>query len=304
VPPNFITKRVIERKSVLRIKDYALTPYLKAAHIAAKAQNRNNLSWASEPMSAESPAGLAEGFSIDEGEVARFSALAAKWWDVKGEFAPLHRFNPTRVGFVRDTCLDYFKLDARERAPFKGFQLLDVGCGGGLLSEPMCRMGFQVSGLDASEKNIGTAKAHAEQGGLDIRYLNQTVEQLAAGGEVLYDVVLCMEVIEHVADPKSFLETCASLVKPGGLLVCATLNRTVKAKALAIVGAEYILRWVPAGTHDWNKFLHPSEIHDFLKATPLHAEPAVGVTFNPLTGQWRLSDDTDVNYMVVAKYYN
>ena len=248
--------------------------------------------------------GAAYGFSIDEGEVARFSALAAKWWDVKGEFAPLHKFNPTRVGFVRETCLDHFRLDARDRAPFKGLQLLDVGCGGGLLSEPMCRMGFQVTGLDASEKNIGTASAHATQGGLDIRYLNRTVEQLADEGEVLYDVVLCMEVIEHVTDPEAFLKTCASLVKPGGILFCATLNRTLKSRALAIVGAEYILRWVPAGTHDWNKFLHPSEIHEFLQDTPLTPEKAVGVTYNPLRDKWILSDDTAVNYMVVAKYYN
>lgn len=248
--------------------------------------------------------GQAEGFSIDRGEVSRFSALAAKWWDVKGEFAPLHKFNPTRVGFVRETCLEHYQLDARERAPFKGLRLLDVGCGGGLLSEPMCRMGFQVTGLDASEKNIGTASAHAAEGGLDIRYLNQTVEQLAAAGEVLYDVVLCMEVIEHVTDPKSFLQTCASLVKPGGILICATLNRTLKSHALAIVGAEYILRWVPAGTHDWNKFLSPGEIHDFLADTPLTAEPAVGVSYNPLSDKWSLSDDTDVNYMVVAKYFN
>lgn len=250
-------------------------------------------------------AGAAEGFSIDPGEVARFSALAAKWWDTKGEFAPLHKFNPTRVGFIRDTCLGQFGgqfgLNSSERAPFKGLQLLDVGCGGGLLSEPMRRMGFTVTGLDASEKNIGTARTHAAQGGLDIRYLNQTVEQLAASGEGLYDVVLCMEVIEHVSDPRAFLQTCASLVKPGGLLFCATLNRTLKSHALAIVGAEYILRWVPAGTHDWNKFLHPEEITGFLGGTRLIPDAPVGVSYNPFTGQWALSGDTDVNYMVVAR---
>lgn len=246
--------------------------------------------------------GAAAGFSIDDAEVSRFSALAAKWWDVKGEFAPLHRFNPTRVAFIRDTCLKHFGLDYQDRAPFQGLRLLDVGCGGGLLSEPMCRMGFSVTGLDASEKNIGTAAAHAEQGGLDIRYLNQTVEQLAQAGEVLYDVVLTMEVIEHVADPEAFLKTCASLVKPGGLLFVATLNRTLKSHALAIVGAEYILKWVPKGTHDWNKFLHPQQIAMFLDGTPLMPEPAVGVSYNPLTAQWALSNDTDVNYMVVASY--
>jgi 2-polyprenyl-6-hydroxyphenyl methylase/3-demethylubiquinone-9 3-methyltransferase len=246
--------------------------------------------------------GTASGFSIDEGEVARFSALAAKWWDVKGEFAPLHRFNPTRVRFIRDTCLDHFDRDEKTRRAFSGLRLLDVGCGGGLLSEPMVRMGFTVTGLDASEKNIGTARAHAEDSGLDIRYLNQTVEQLAASGEVLFDVVLTMEVIEHVADPDAFLKTCASLVKPGGLLFVATLNRSLKAYALAIIGAEYVLNWVPKGTHDWTKFLSPSEIRLFLDGTPLMPDPAVGVSFNPLTQQWGLSDDTEVNYMMVARY--
>ncbi len=254
------------------------------------------------PERERNDAGDAEGFSIDSGEVARFSALAAKWWDTKGEFAPLHRFNPTRVGFVRDTCLGQFGLNASERAPFAGLKLLDVGCGGGLLSEPMRRMGFTVTGLDASEKNIGTARAHAAQGGLDIRYLNQTVEQLAASGEVQYDVVLCMEVIEHVTDPQAFLQTCASLVKPGGVLFCATLNRTLKSHALAIVGAEYILRWVPAGTHDWNKFLHPEEIIGFLGGTRLIPDAPIGVSYHPLTGRWALSGDTDVNYMVVARH--
>ena len=246
--------------------------------------------------------GSASGFSIDEGEVSRFSALAAKWWDVKGEFAPLHRFNPTRVKFIRETCLEHFERSFRERAPFGGLRLLDVGCGGGLLSEPMRRMGFTVTGLDASEKNIGTASAHAAQSGLDIRYLNQTVEQLAESGEPLYDVVLTMEVIEHVSDPEAFLKTCASLVKPGGLLFVATLNRTIKAHALAIVGAEYVLQWVPRGTHDWNKFLMPGEIASFLDGTDLVPEAPIGVSYNPLTQEWALSDDTDVNYMVVAKY--
>ena len=246
--------------------------------------------------------GNAAGFSIDQGEVSRFSALAAKWWDVKGEFAPLHKFNPTRVKFIRETCLSHFSLDYQTRAPFDGLRLLDVGCGGGLLSEPMRRMGFTVTGLDASEKNIGTAKAHAEQGGLDIRYLNQTVEQLAASGEVLYDVVLTMEVIEHVSDPEAFLKTCASLVKPGGLLFVATLNRTIKSYGLAIVGAEYVLQWVPKGTHDWQKFLMPGEIASFLDGTPLMPEPPVGVSYHPLSDTWALSGDTDVNYMVVAKY--
>lgn len=253
-------------------------------------------------MSANTSSGARpDGFSIDAEEVARFSALAEKWWDVTGEFAPLHRFNPTRVGFIREECLKHFQRSFRERAPFNGLRLLDVGCGGGLLSEPMSRMGFDVTGLDASEQNIGTARAHAAQGDLPIRYLAQTVEQLAQNEAASFDVVLCMEVIEHVSDPEAFLKTVASMVKPGGILFLATLNRTLKAHALAIVGAEYILNWVPRGTHDWNKFLSPDELVRFLDGTALTPEPAIGVSFNPLTQKWSLSDDTDVNYMMIAK---
>ncbi|MEM9965396.1 MAG: bifunctional 2-polyprenyl-6-hydroxyphenol methylase/3-demethylubiquinol 3-O-methyltransferase UbiG [Asticcacaulis sp.] len=242
-----------------------------------------------------------EGASIDAAEVAQFSALAAKWWDVKGEFAPLHKFNPTRVSFIRDTVLDHFKRDAKAVKPFEGLRLIDIGCGGGLLSEPMRRMGFEVTGLDASEKNIGTAKAHAAEVGLDINYQAQTVEQQVARKAPLFDVVLCMEVIEHVSDPESFLKACASLVAPGGLLFVATLNRTLKAHALGIVAAEYILQWVPKGTHDWNKFLKPEEIEQFLTGTGLTPDPATGVSYTPLTGRWALSGDTDVNYMIVAR---
>lgn len=242
-----------------------------------------------------------EGASIDPAEVAQFSALAAKWWDVKGEFAPLHRFNPTRVGFIRDTALAHFRRDGRALKPFEGLRLIDIGCGGGLLSEPMRRMGFEVTGLDASTRNIGTASAHAAEMGLDIRYVARTAEQQAALGEPLFDVVLCMEVIEHVADPESFLKVCASLVAPGGFLCVATLNRTLKAHALGIVAAEYILRWVPQGTHDWNKFITPDEIGGFLSGTGLTPDPPTGVGYNPFTGRWSLSGDTDVNYMIVAR---
>jgi len=252
-------------------------------------------------MAESEPDTRPEGPSIDAAEVAQFSALAAKWWDIKGEFAPLHRFNPTRVGFIRDTALDHFKRDPKTLKPFEGLRLIDIGCGGGLLSEPMRRMGFDVTGLDASEQNIGTAKAHAAEVGLDIRYLARTVEQQVARKETLFDVVLCMEVIEHVADPETFLRVCAALVAPGGLLFVATLNRTLKARALGIVAAEYILQWVPKGTHDWNKFLRPDEIGQFLSGTGLIPDPATGVSYNPLTGRWALSGDTDVNYMIVAR---
>lgn len=255
----------------------------------------------SEETTSASSTGDAQGFSIDEAEVARFSALAAKWWDLKGEFAPLHRFNPTRVSFIRDTALSHFGRDFRTIKAFEGLSLLDVGCGGGLLSEPMCRMGFDVTGLDASAKNIGTAKAHAASGTLNINYQNATVEQLALEQPSGFDVVLTMEVIEHVSDPEAFLKTCASLVKPGGLLFVATLNRTLKARALAVFVAENVLKWLPAGTHDWHKFLKPQEVLRFLENTGLTADTPVGVSYTPLADTWRLSTDTDINYMIVAR---
>jgi 2-polyprenyl-6-hydroxyphenyl methylase / 3-demethylubiquinone-9 3-methyltransferase len=246
-------------------------------------------------------AGTPSGFSVIEEEVAQFSRLAEKWWDVTGEFAPLHRFNPTRVRFIRDEALRAFGRDHRSLKPFEGLKLIDVGCGGGLLSEPMRRMGFDVTGLDASAQNIGTARAHADISGLEITYVADTVENLSAHFTGGYDVVLCMEVIEHVADPEAFLKVCASLVKPGGLLITATLSRTLKAFALAIVGAEYVLGWVPKGTHDWQKFLKPSEIAGFLMGTGLELEAPVGVSYDPLNDVWALSGETDVNYMLVAR---
>lgn len=249
---------------------------------------------------------VALGFSIIESEVAQFSQLAEKWWDVKGEFAPLHRFNPTRVKFIRDTALGHFGHDqagrkAHDLQPFTGLSLLDIGCGGGLLCEPMARMGFSVTGLDASSQNIGTARAHAQTSGLEINYMAQTVEQLGVETQADFDVVLCMEVIEHVNEPRAFLQACAKMVAPNGIMIMATLNRTLKAHALAIVGAEYILGWVPRGTHDWHKFIKPSEMQDFLADTTLQCEDAIGVSYNPLTDQWLLSGDVDVNYMMVAR---
>jgi 2-polyprenyl-6-hydroxyphenyl methylase / 3-demethylubiquinone-9 3-methyltransferase len=242
-----------------------------------------------------------EGSSIDAEDVARFSALAATWWDPKGPFAPLHRFNPNRVQFIRETVLQHFYLESQSLKPFEGLNLIDIGCGGGLLSEPMRRMGFSVTGIDASEKNIGTAKAHASQSGLDINYRAKTVEQLIAEGQGPFDVVLCMEVIEHVVDPDSFLKACATLVKPGGLLFMATLNRTLKSHALGIVAAEYILGWLPKGTHDWRKFQKPDEIERFLEGTGLDPDKAVGVSLNPFSFEWHLSSDVSVNYMIVAR---
>ncbi|MFC3070844.1 bifunctional 2-polyprenyl-6-hydroxyphenol methylase/3-demethylubiquinol 3-O-methyltransferase UbiG [Phenylobacterium soli] len=238
--------------------------------------------------------------SIDPAEVERFSKIAAEWWDPRGKFAPLHKFNPVRLSFIRDQALYRFGRDPQARRPFEGLRLLDIGCGGGLLSEPMARLGFQVVGVDASARNIGTASTHAAEQGLEIDYRCSTAEDLLASGEPAFDVILNMEVIEHVADPAEFVRTCARMLKPGGLMIVATLNRTLKAFALAKVGAEYVLRWLPAGTHTWNKFLKPDEIRDFLAGEPVVVDGPFGVAFEPLTGRWRQSHDVDVNYMMTV----
>jgi len=237
--------------------------------------------------------------SIDPAEVERFSKIAAEWWDPKGKFAPLHRFNPTRLAFIRDQALHRFARDPKARRPFEGLRLLDIGCGGGLLAEPMCRLGFQVVGVDASERNIGTAGAHAAEQGLAIDYRCATAEALLAAGE-RFDLILNMEVIEHVADPGQFLRDCAALLAPGGLMIVATLNRTLKAFALAKLGAEYVLRWLPAGTHDWSKFLKPQELRGFLADEPVAVDGPFGVAFDPLSGRWSPSHDADVNYMMTV----
>lgn len=238
--------------------------------------------------------------SIDPAEVETFSRIAAEWWNPRGKFAPLHKFNPVRLSFIRDQALYRFGRDAQARRPFEGLRLLDIGCGGGLLSEPMTRLGFQVTGVDASEKNIATAATHAAEQGLQIDYRASTAEALLEAGEPPFDVILNMEVIEHVADPAAYLQDCARLLKPGGLMVVATLNRTLKALALAKIGAEYILRWLPVGAHDWNKFLRPDELRDFLADSPVVVDGPYGVVFNPLTGRWTESADTDVNYMMTV----
>lgn len=238
--------------------------------------------------------------SIDPAEVERFSRIAAEWWDPRGKFAPLHKFNPVRLAFIRDQALYRFRRDSTARRPFEGLRLLDIGCGGGLLSEPMTRLGFQVTGVDASERNIGTASAHAAEQGLDIDYRASTAEALIEAGEPGFDVILNMEVIEHVADPGEYLRSCAQLLKPGGLMIVATLNRTLKAFALAKFGAEYVLRWLPIGTHDWNKFLTPDELRGFLSGQPVALDGPFGVVFNPLAGKWTESSDVGVNYMMTV----
>jgi len=238
--------------------------------------------------------------SIDPAEVERFSRIAAEWWDPKGKFAPLHRFNPVRLSFIRDQAALRFGRDGSTSRPFEGLRLLDIGCGGGLLSEPMARLGFSVTAVDASERNIGTASTHAAAQGLEIDFRASTAEGLEAEGVAPFDVILNMEVIEHVADAGEFLRTCGRLLAPGGLMIVATLNRTLKAFALAKVGAEYVLRWLPAGTHDWSKFLTPDELRGFLHDEPLAMQGPFGVSYDPLGGRWSRSSDCAVNYMMTV----
>ncbi|MAQ13894.1 MAG: bifunctional 3-demethylubiquinol 3-O-methyltransferase/2-polyprenyl-6-hydroxyphenol methylase [Sandaracinus sp.] len=239
--------------------------------------------------------------SIDESEVEKFSRIASEWWDPKGKFRPLHKFNPVRLEFLRSTLVSHFNLDASAAKPLSGIRLLDIGCGGGLVSEPMARLGAQVVGVDASEANIKTAMVHADEMGLNVDYRAGTAEGLLAADEPPFDAVLNLEIIEHVADPEAFLKDCAQLVRPGGLMVVATLNKTLKSLALAKIGAEYILRWLPPGTHDFSKFLSPDQICDWMADAGLLCDEPIGVTFNPLLDRWSVSRDTDVNYMVVGR---
>jgi 2-polyprenyl-6-hydroxyphenyl methylase/3-demethylubiquinone-9 3-methyltransferase len=237
--------------------------------------------------------------TVDEAEVARFSALAAEWWNPHGKFGVLHKVNPVRLAYIRDQAAAHFARDPKGLKPFAGLALLDIGCGGGLLSEPMSRLGFDVVGADASDKNIKTASVHAAEQSLAIDYRATTAEALAEAGE-RFDVILNMEVIEHVADLNLFVDSCASMLKPGGMMFVATINRTAKAFALAIIGAEYVLGWLPRGTHDWVKFVTPLELDTALTRARLTVTKETGVMFNPLSGKWLLSSDADVNYMVVA----
>ena len=238
--------------------------------------------------------------TIDQAEVDRFSAMAAEWWDPTGKFRPLHKFNPVRLTYIRDMVCGQFGRDPRAHRPLEGLRMLDIGCGGGLLSEPMARMGADVLGADASEKNIGIAKAHAAGSGVPVDYRAVTAEALAEAGES-FDVVLNMEVVEHVSDVDFFLTTCASMVRPGGMTFVATINRTMKAAALAIFAAENVLRWLPRGTHQYEKLVRPEEIEKPLNASGLTMTDRTGVFFNPLLNQWNLSKDMDVNYMLVAR---
>ncbi|WP_342643599.1 bifunctional 2-polyprenyl-6-hydroxyphenol methylase/3-demethylubiquinol 3-O-methyltransferase UbiG [Rhodoligotrophos ferricapiens] len=240
-----------------------------------------------------------ERSTIDAGEVAKFSALAEQWWDPKGKFAVLHKFNPVRLSYIKAQACARFERDPRALKPFTDLRILDIGCGGGLLTEPMARLGAEVVGVDPGERNIRTAQVHAEAQGLFIDYRTGTAESLADQGE-RFDIILNMEVIEHVADPDRYVARCAEMLKPGGIMVLATINRTFRSFALAIIGAEYVLGWLPRGTHHWEKFIAPDELERMCRNAGLGLCDLVGVVFNPLDGTWRRSEDSSVNYMMLV----
>ena len=229
-------------------------------------------------------------------EIARFTAMAEAWWDPTGKFKPLHRFNPVRLAFMRRHFAAHFGRDESLMRPFEGLSLLDVGCGGGLLSEPLARMGFAVTGIDAGDKNVAVARLHAEQSGVAVDYRVSTPEQLDPAQS--FDVVLSMEVVEHVPYVAAFLGHATARLKPGGVFMGATLNRTAKAWALAVVGAEYVLGWLPKGTHDWQKFVRPSEFAAMLRDRGITVRRMAGMAYNPLADSWRETDNLDINYML------
>ena len=238
--------------------------------------------------------------TVDPAEVAKFEAMAAEWWDAQGKFKPLHLMNPCRLDYITRQIAAEFSRDLTKAKPFAGLRILDIGCGGGLLSEPMARLGADVVGADAAPRNIAVARVHAEASGLTIDYRHTTAEALAAAGEA-FDVVLNMEVVEHVADPPFYLRACHDLLKPGGLMICSTLNRTAKSWLMAIVGAEHIMRWLPKGTHDWARFITPDELFDLLRGAGLDPVDRKGMVFNPLGWNWSLSDrDLSVNYVTAS----
>lgn len=242
---------------------------------------------------------LPSAASVDPAEVARFQAQADAWWDPAGQFKPLHRLNPLRLGFVRDQAARHFGRDPLSPRPLDGLRLIDIGCGGGLVSEPMARLGAAVVAIDAAPGNIAVARLHAQEQGLAIDYRHAAAEELAAAGE-RFDIVLSLEIIEHVADLSSFLAAVGALAAPGGIVVLSTLNRTAKAYALAIVGAEYLLRWLPAGTHDWRKFVRPSELAAGLRRAGIVLAELKGLGYTPWRDEWALVDDLSVNYLAVG----
>ena len=245
----------------------------------------------------------ASASTIDADEVARFERMAKTWWDERGPMAPLHKFNPVRLAYIRDQAAAHFNRDPKQAGCLRGLRILDIGCGGGILSEPLARLGASMVGADPATANIEVARSHAVQEGLSIDYRDATAESLADAGE-RFDIVLAMEVVEHVTDVDLFVRRCGEMVMPGGMMVAATLNRTMKSFALAIVGAEYILRWLPRGTHRWDKFVTPDELEMAMSHADLRVVDERGVIYNLLSDAWQLSDDMDVNYMLTAAKSN
>lgn len=238
--------------------------------------------------------------TIDPDEVAKFEAMAAEWWDPNGKFKPLHMLNPTRLDYITTQIAAEFERDLAVDRPFSGLRILDIGCGGGLLSEPMARLGAEVVGADAAERNLPVARLHAEKSGLEIDYRHTTAEDIAAQGET-FDVVLNMEVVEHVPDPQSYLNACSALLKPGGMMICSTINRNPKSYMVAILGAEVVMRWLPRGTHEWKKFITPDELFGFIEKAELTPVDRKGFVFNPALWTWSISArDLSVNYVTTS----
>ena len=239
------------------------------------------------------------GSTVDPVEIEKFRRMAEDWWDPRGKFRPLHRFNPVRLGFLKERLCRHFGRDPKADRPLAGLRLLDIGCGGGLVAEPLTRLSAEVVGIDATARNVEVARVHAAEGGLTIDYRHAAAEDLAEAGES-FDAVLALEIVEHVASLDAFVAASARMVRPGGLMVVATLNRTLKAFALAIIGAEYVLGWLPRGTHDWKRFVRPSELEAAMRASGLALAETAGVAFNPILDRWSLGSDLDVNYLAVA----
>ena len=237
--------------------------------------------------------------TINKEEIQKFSNLADEWWDVKGKFKPLHMFNPIRIEYILEKTKDYFNLKNKEINFLNGINILDIGCGGGLISEPLARLGAKVTGIDASEKNIKIAKIHAKKNNLGIKYLNKSPEQMEEFEK--FDIILNLEIVEHVNDVDLYIKSCGKLLKKNGLMFTATLNRTLTSYVKAIIGAEYILRWLPIGTHDWNKFIKPEDLEKNLNKQKFETLEVKGMVFNPLTSKWKRSDNLSVNYIICSK---
>tara|TARA_B110000211_G_scaffold118292_1_gene137001 strand:- start:5863 stop:6588 length:726 start_codon:yes stop_codon:yes gene_type:complete len=237
--------------------------------------------------------------TINKDEINKFSKIADEWWSINGKFKPLHMFNPIRIEYILDITSNYFKIDKNKKLPLKNLKILDIGCGGGLISEPMSRLGAKVTGIDASDKNIKVAKLHAKKNNLNINYLNTVPEKLIKLNE--FDIILNLEVVEHVEDLDLYLSSCFKLLKKKGIMFTATINRTLTSYVKAIVGAEYVLRWLPIGTHDWNKFIKPEELEKKLSELNFSVTDLTGLSYNPIFQEWRRTKDMSVNYIITVK---